>query len=177
MSADIDPRRARELEKLLENEVREGERFVVRADARGVEVTPHQEERDGFFREHPDLHGELLSVNEVVSNAGTTYLFLVLAAVLSLCLTVANAWIDDLFGIDVHRLLGFWFYALVVVTGFFVFVRGVEYLERRAFLKRRRSLVDAAGTARLTRNRLLALIEGDRALNDVAERLKRHNDW
>lgn len=170
---DRTARIAAALEGILET----GDAFLVRRAADRIEVTrPEPEEPPPLDKAHPELYGHLLQVSEELSDAGSSLVWIGLAAVAGICLAIHMQWLDSVLGIDAQRLRSFWVYGFAMVVGLLSFGSLSGVMERRVYAQRRAGLMASIRQAGFTPRTLLARIEKDEDLDDVATKLKTDAD-
>lgn len=123
--------------------------------------------------EHPQLYGKLLEVDAALKDAGG---MLVIVYLLLLIVTYCGLWfewykrIPQLAGVDLGSV---WVYALVFVVIGGVWIAHFQVVQRLCYEQYRHELMQFATNAKLTKYQLMAEIEQDAAVRDVAEALKR----
>lgn len=123
-------------------------------------------------QDHPELYGRLLIANEKVENVGTLSIWLMLAFVLGACVTIQMAWIDTVLGVPVQRLQGWGVYALIAVVSFVIYCIYTHFAEKAAFRNVRQPIIQYLNSYNLSVPWLIAQIENDSSVSDVAEQLK-----
>ena len=168
-----DPQRAAQISAALEGTLEEGEEFLIRRTADGIEVVrPDENEEKSLGDSQPELYGHLLEVNEQLSGAGSSVILAGMLAVVVLCLAVHMQWMDNLTGIDTSPFRSFWVYGVAVLAAFGFLIWVINRMEARVFARHRDHLYASIRAAGLTRRTLLARIEDDERVKDVAEKLK-----
>jgi hypothetical protein len=122
---------------------------------------------------HPELYGKLLEVNAALQDAGGALVFVYLILLLGIYCGLWFEWykrIPLLAGIDLGNV---WIYALVFVLVFGAWIGHFQLLQWHCYRQSRQEIIDFADRAKVTRYQLLAEIEKDSAVRDVAEALKR----
>jgi len=162
--------RTGEVQDALSDVLENGDRFVVsKHDGTiAVVVAPSK-----LKEEQPQLYGTLLSLNQALVDAGglLTIFFLVGAAGISVALHVHL--LDTLIGPRAEDLRSVWLYLFLLVAAFVVGGQIATMIERSTFNNAREEVLAEIENAKLERMTVLTLIEGDPALSNVAEHLRR----
>ena len=157
----------------LDGVLQDGDEFFVRRRGDRVDVTVPGGEGSSLLADaHPELHGHLLDVNEVLANTGGNLIIFGMLASLALCVAIHMEWIGSVLGIDARHLRSFWVYGLIMVAAFFVCVLIISMMEWLKYRGRRGELLAHIRRAGLTRRSVVAEIQGDPSLKDVAAKLK-----
>ena len=157
----------------LEGILEPGEEFLVRRINDRIEVIPRQEAEENAVREsHPELYGHLLEVNEQISNAGSGTIWVGMLLVASFCVAVHMQWLDRLIGIDTSLFRSLWVYGVVVLAGFVLMLWLINRMEARVYAYHREHLLGSISETGLTRRTLLAQVQDDKNVENVAEKLK-----
>ena len=122
---------------------------------------------------HPELYGRLLIANERIENAGTVVIWLMIALVIGVCATIHMAWVPAIFGIPVARLQSWIVYLLIAVGVFVVYCFYSTLAEKRAYQAVRQPVYEYLQKHHLTVPWLIAQINGDDSVDDIAEQLRK----
>lgn len=173
MTAEEQADREQEIADALAGLLDDGERWVVACRNGRIDVRPAEAASlKPFSEEQPDLYGYLLSVNEVLSDAGTSFVVTSMFVAAAVCLAIHMEWIDTLLRIEIERLQSVWVYSFALAATFFGSGHVALWIEAMAYRRHRGDLLLAIRQSGFTLNRLLARIAGDEELGKVAERLK-----
>lgn len=154
--------------------VRPGEAWVIRRNKGELEV--EEEGRSALASTHPELHGRLLQANEGIKSAGGWMLIFGTLAVAAGCLAIHLNWLDSILGAKAESLRSFWLYGFAIVASFFVLAWITDRMESMVYRRFRSSIINALPAARITPHQLISLIEGDAALSNVAQYLKKDSE-
>jgi hypothetical protein len=149
----------------------EGEEFHVRRSGSQVEVT---EARVSSCREyHPQLYGQMLSLNAQIDRAGGNLFTFGMIAAAACCLGLYLEWWDEWLDLDfLWRFRNGWTYAFLLVAAFLILSRVTIGLEKWTYQRGREHLLTTMHNEGLNRDVLLALTHGDKELAKVARYLK-----
>jgi hypothetical protein len=159
------------VKEALADVLHEGERFVVSRSKGDVEV------RDAGSRLKEDnarLYGHMLGLNQTLSEAGTNVLLWGIIVGCGLAIGLHVQAFTAVLGDHEVMLRSGWVYGFIVVAVTMASFSVTTRLERAAYERNRDALMEEIASANLDRPTLLTLIEGDSALSNVAEQLKRH---
>lgn len=162
--------RAEVVKKALDGVLQDGERWVVSRTKGEVEV------RDAASRlkeENPRLYGVLLTHEQAIAEAGGMLFFGALLGAIGVSIALHVRLLDGPLGDHAAQLRSGWVYAFLIIVAVIGSLRLCGHFERQAYARRRDELLDEIGQAGLDRPTLLTLLEGDSALSNVAEHLKR----
>lgn len=128
---------------------------------------------DAFQWRHPNLYGKLLETNQAMEDATVRWLLVYLLVVLPG--GYATLWFDA------HRMLfgpqigpaGFGSFAILTVATIFVMVMHIGLVRRGRYYRHRDELLELVKKSGLGRYQLLAILQADRVVADVATALKR----
>lgn len=151
-----------------------GTRCTVRETPEGLEFTVSKADMP-LAEEHPELYGTLLSMNEQIER-GAALLLLTLALLAGVSLAVGKGLVDRVGPFEVEDLQGWQFYVPLWLLGLGVWGWIDNRIEQMRYTARRSELADLAARAKVSRSRLLARIEGDDAVDDVAKYIKLDRD-
>jgi hypothetical protein len=127
---------------------------------------------------HPRLYGRLLSLSTQLDEAGAGYSRLPTLLGLTFCVGLHLHWWDDWLGpiLPVERLDHWLFFVLV----FYVIFQGLGILngalQRGIYRRGREELFALMSEAKLDRDSLLSMIEGDAAVSRAGHHLKLDNE-
>jgi hypothetical protein len=119
-----------------------------------------------------DLYGLLLVVDERVGDVGTASIWFVALGALALCVALHMQWLSGLLGEDVEKLRGIWVYILIGVAAFVFYSAVTAARERRVYARFRDEISEAMERNDFDKYTLIAEIQDDPALKQVAELLK-----
>jgi hypothetical protein len=126
---------------------------------------------------HPRLYGRLLSISAQLDNAGAGYSRLPTLVGLAFCVGLHLRWWDDWLGNVLVERLDHWLFFILV---FYVIFQGLSIvnnaLQRGIYRRGREELFTLMSEAKLDRDSLLAMIEGDPAVNRAGHHLKLDNE-
>ncbi len=165
-----DHSRQEQIADAVDQFIKPGEAWVIRKEEAGTDVT--LEGRSALATTHPELYGRLLQVSEQLSNAGGSLCIWGPLLVLLLCLGLHLNWFDAALGPFVDKLRNIWLYLLAATISFFLFGSLATFWERLAYRQYREAILRALDDANLPPHRLIALIEGDKSLDNLADQLK-----
>jgi len=168
----VQDERATEIAEALEGLLEDGDEWVVSCDEDEIDVRAADEIDEGLDETHPELYGHLLEVSKELSNAGINFVWVGVLAMGGVCLAIHMNWIDGLFGIKAEWLQGFWVYLFLLVAAFMVMGYLATQVESLVYARRRKELGESFRRSGMTRWHLLARIEDDPGVEEVAERLK-----
>ncbi len=123
-------------------------------------------------QDHPELYGRLLIANEKIENVGTLAVWLMLALVLGICVTIHMGWVAIVFGIPVEQLQGWGVYILIAVVCFVIYSVYTHFAEKAAYRSLRQPVMHYLNQHNLTVPWLVARTENDSSVNDISEQLK-----
>jgi hypothetical protein len=170
-TADDQDQRLDEVARVVKDYLREGEALLVQCqdDDILVEPAPHTK----FQRDHPRLHGRLLSLNEQMEiGCAVSIGLLVLGGVF--CLGLHVGWWDDVIPPNViEKLRTWWFYAPLFVVLFFVGDAWSTWREKRVYRRGRPELMLLLRNEGFDRDTLVSAIQGVEDFERVAKQLKR----
>lgn len=173
MSQTLEEKRIAELTERIEDFLCEGEEFLIRRQDGETEIISGPEVNP-VRRNHEELYGFLLSLNQQLAEAGHLLRWIVRLVFLSLVLGLDLDWFSG-FGlpIDFAKLQSWWVYALILLFGFAVNSLIKELAQHQIYAGRRSDLLRLLNDSGLPKYRLLTQIEGDSALSEVSHMLKR----
>ena len=170
-----DDDRKTQIVKAVDHLIQPGETWVMKkGEENGIEVL-----RDGtssLESTHPELYGRLLKVSEQLSNAGGGMCIWGPLLVLVFCLGLHLNWFDGVLGGAADKLRSVWFYILAAIVSFFAFGSLARTWERLKYRQYRDAVLRASEDEQITPHRLIANIEGDEALENLADQLKADSD-
>lgn len=114
----------------------------------------------------------MLQINEGISNAGGWFVVGGLIVVLGACLAVHMGWLDEVIGAGVAKVRSIWVYGFAVFVSVVLLGGLATGWERVVYSRHRYALLSAIEDAKLTPHRVLAEIENDEGLHDLADRMK-----
>lgn len=173
MSQTLEEKRVAELTERIDDFLCEGEEFLIRCQEGQTEVIPGPEVSP-VRRNHEELYGFLLSLNQQLAEAARLSRWVVRLAFLSLILGLHLDWFSSLaLPIDFTKLQNWWVYGLVFLFGFAVNSLIKELAQHHIYANRRADLMRLLRESGLPKYRLLTQIEGDSALSEISHMLKR----
>lgn len=173
MSQTLEEKRIAELTERVEDFLCEGEEFVIRCQDEEIEVLPAQQ-ASPVRRNHEELYGFLLSLNQQLSDAAQIPRWVVRFLVLGMILALELDWFAGLaVPIDFAKLQSWWVYGLLLLFGFAINSLLKEWRQHRIYAGRRSEFLHVLGQIGLAKYRLLTQIENDPALEEVSQMLKR----
>lgn len=124
------------------------------------------------LEDNKELYGRLLAANQRLDGQGnlSIWLLILLAALLSVGLHLQ--WLDALSGYDLGALRNGYVYGLIWLIAFILFGIFKELGEKIAYARIKRELVPLMRRSGYTQYTLLAEMEEDPALKEIAERIK-----
>ena len=128
---------------------------------------------DAFQRRNPSLYGKLLETNQAMEDSTVRWLLVYLLVVLPG--GYATLWFDwhrVLLGLQIAP-ADFASFALLTVAAVFIMVMHIGMLRRRRYHRHRDELLELVTKCGVGRYQLLAILQTDRAVADVATALKR----
>ncbi|MDJ0974429.1 MAG: hypothetical protein QNJ98_08230 [Planctomycetota bacterium] len=162
--------RIQELRNALRDHLSPGESFRAYWQDDELRVVPDEGDA-GLVYEDKAFYGMLLTINERVSNAGTTLALFGLGLSAFVILSIAFNWFPDLTG-GLDDLRAWWFYVMAGLAGLVFTGWLTGFRERAAFRETERDLEDGLDRLGLTRYALLAIINDDEELSSLVEMLK-----
>jgi hypothetical protein len=173
MSQTLEEKRIAELTERIEDFLCEGEEYLIRCQEGQTEVIPGPEVNP-IRRNHEELYGFLLSLNQQLAEAASLPRWIVRLLFLSLILGLHLDWFSGLaLPIDLARLQSWWVYALIFLFGFAVNSLIKELSQHHIYASRRSDLLRLLNESGMPKYRLLTQIEGDSALSEASLMLKR----
>lgn len=173
MSQTLEEKRIAELTGRLEDFLCEGEEFLIRCLEGQTEIIPGPEVSP-VRRNHEELYGFLLSLNQQLGDAARLFRWIVRLLFLSLILGLHLDWFSGFaLPINLAKLQSWWVYALIFLFGYAINSLIKELAQHYIYASRRSELLRLLNESGLPKYRLLTQIEGDSALSDVAHMLKR----
>jgi hypothetical protein len=165
--------RAERIAAALQDILVEREKLVVCKVAGRVVVTEADEGvSPSMSQSHPELFGHLLEIGEELARAGRALALPVFLVAVILCAAIQMKWHDRVFGIETEQLQGFWVYILIAMVAWWVHSMIVRVRVSMVYRRRRDELLAAIRQAGLSRRYVLAGIEGNANLLQLAKRLK-----
>jgi hypothetical protein len=158
------------LKKALADVLVDGDRFVVSRTKGEVEV---QDAASRLKQDNPRLYGVLLTHEQAIAESGGMIFFGAILGSIGLCVALHTHLLDTVLGAREADLRSGWVYAFLIVATVIGSLRITGWFERRTYDQRREELLEEIGGAGLDRPTLLAIIDGDSSLSNVAEHLKR----
>ncbi len=125
-----------------------------------------------FFREHEELYGLLLMVDQKLENAGDGLVAVFIPGTLGLCVAIHLEWFPDFLGLPVAKFQSFWFFLLLGILALTIIGAGTNSQKQMIYRRFRPEILDYLATHQISGYQLIARIEGQAALSDVAEILK-----
>lgn len=166
-----DEHRSTQIAQAVDRLVEPGEAWIVRKKkANGIEVLP--ENTSPLAATNPELYGRLLQINEQLSNAGGSLCIWMPIGTLILCLGLHLGWFDGLFEDTLEKIKSVWFYAIAIVVSFFLSAGLAQAQERGRYHRYRSVLLQAIEKSQISPHQLITQIEGDEALDNLADQLK-----
>lgn len=173
MSETLEEKRIAELTERIEDFLCEGEEFVIRCQEDEIEVLPAQQ-ASLVRRNHEELYGLLLSLNQQLGEAALIPRWIVRFLVYATILAVHLDWFTGLnIPVNFSKLQSWWFYGLLFLIGFAVNTLLKEWRQHRIYAHRRPEFLNVLQQSGLAKYRLLTQIEDDAALEEVSQMLKR----
>ncbi len=167
----VDGDRTGQIVRAVEHLIQPGEAWTVRKDQEArIEVV--RDTKSTLSSTNPELYGRLLNVSERLSNAGGSLCIWGPIGVLVLCLGLHLNWFEGVLGDAADRFRSIWFYILAAFVSFFAFGGIARYWERFKYGQFRDAVLRALDEAKISPHRLIADIEGDGALEHLADQLK-----
>ncbi len=137
----------------------------------------NENETTGFKNTHKDLYGMLLLVNQRLCNAGSALLIWILVvAVLALCVSIHMRWFDSIFGVPVEQVRGFGVYTLIVVVSFTLVGVLTTYREKIIYSSAKPAILENLRENDISVECLLADIVDDKKLSEIREKLMDDKD-
>ena len=158
----------------LEEVVWPGETWTIRRVGAKFEV--EEGDRSSLADSQPELYGRLLQINEKLSEAGGSLIIVAMIATLAACIGIHLHWLEQLVGPKIDAVRSFWFYGFALVAAFFGSLYSAKAWEGVVYRRLRDNLLRAISDAGLTPHKVLVQIEGDDALDDLADQLKTDPD-
>jgi len=163
--------RAKEIAGAMEHLLKPGDAWIVRrSEENGIEAVP--EGRSKLASTNPELYGRLLTISEQLSSAGGALCIWGPVLVLVLCLGLHLNWFENVLGGNAEKFRSIWLYGLAFVIAFFLFGGIAKVWERMKYKQYRDGVLSALDQAKVTPHRLIADIEGDEALEHLADQMK-----
>jgi hypothetical protein len=173
MSQTLEEKRIAELTERIEDFLCEGEEFLIRCQEGETEVIPGPEVSP-VRRNHEELYGFLLSLNQQLADAAMLPRWIVRLTLFSLILGLHLDWFSGLaLPIDFSKLQSWWAYGLIFLFGLAVNSLIKEAAQHAIYARRRGELLRLLGESGLPKYRLMTQIEGDQALADASHMLKK----
>ena len=173
MSQTLEEKRIAELTERVDGFLCEGESFLIRRQDDELEVVP-AESVNPIRRNHEDLYGLLLSLNQELADAALIPRWLVRLSVLAAIVALELEWFSELnLAIDLGKLKSWWVYGLFAVLGFAVNSLVKEWRQHQIYARRRDELISHLNETGLGKYRLLTNIEGEANLSDISYMLKK----
>jgi hypothetical protein len=173
MSQTLEEKRIAELTERIEDFLCEGEEFLIRCQDGQTEVLAGPE-INPVRRNHEELYGFLLSLNQQLSEAANLPRWIVRILFLGLILGLHQDWFSGLpWPIDFAKLQSWWVYGLVFLLGFAINSLIQEWAQHRIYAHRRSEFSRLLNESGLPKYRLLTQIEGDPSLPAVSQMLKK----
>lgn len=162
--------RIREVEELLRGHLYPDEAFRVVWESGELTVVPGEGE-EARLPDDPDFHGQLLSLNERISDAGSLLALFGLGGTLFVILAIAFDAFPNVTGsLDILR--AWWFYVVAAVAGLALTTSLTSLRERAVFRRAASELDDGLERHGLSRYALLSIINDDDDLSSLVEMLK-----
>jgi hypothetical protein len=173
MSETLEEKRISELTERIEDFLCEGESFLIRCQDDELEVLPAQQ-ANPVRRNHEELYGLLLSLNQQLADAALIPRWVVRLSVLTLILALHLNWFSgwDL-PIDLGKLQSLWVYGLMALLGHAVNSLITEWRQHQIYAGRRGELLAHLNEIGLGKYRLLTQIEGEALLSEVSHLVKK----
>ncbi len=173
MSQTLEEKRIAELTEMVEDFLCEGEAFLVRCEEDQIEVVPAQH-ANPIRRNHEELYGLMLSLNQQLAQAATLPRWGVRLFVFASILALHLEWFSGLgLPINFAKLQSGWVYGLLFAFGFATNSLIKEWTQHGIYARRRSELQQYITEAGLPKYRVLTEIEGDASLSNVASMLKK----
>jgi hypothetical protein len=132
--------------------------------------------REGTYSElkgeHEELYGLLLHSNRQIDDAGDSIMIIFLIVTFGAGLALHMEWLDEFFGADLERLRSWVVYVVGAVVSTLLAGWGIGFLQKRAYRRLREPILYYLETHGISPLTLIAKLEGDDALDDVAEQLQ-----
>jgi hypothetical protein len=173
--SDKDHAQKNDIAKAVEHLVKPGESWIVRK-GEDAEVEVSRETTSSLATTHPDLYGRLLKISEQLSSAGGSFIIWGILAVVVMCVGLHLHWFDSLLGEFVENIRSIWFYLVATVVAFLASVELAQLKERGMYRRCRESILQDVKAAGISPHGLITLVEGDDALSDLADHLKKDKD-
>ncbi len=173
MSQTLEEKRISELTERIENFLCEGEAFLIRFQEDELEVLP-AEQASPIRRNHEELYGLLLSINQQLAEAALIPRWVVRLLVLTWILALHLEWFSGLpVPFDISKLQSGWVYALIAVFGFAVNSLFKEWRQHRIYADRRGELLTQIAETGLSKYRVVTHLQDDGELSDISHMLKK----
>ncbi len=173
ISQTLEEKRIAELTERIDDFLCEGEEFLIRCQDDQIEVIPAQQ-TSPVRRNHGELYGFMLSLNQQLSEAAVIPRWIVRFLVLVLILGLHLQWFTGLpLPIDVAKLQSWWVYGLILLFGYAVNSLIHELRQHQIYNRRRGELFHILEASGLVKYRLLTQIDGDPSLVEFSSMLKR----
>lgn len=165
--------RARHVAAALDGILEPGDEYLVRRIGDQIEVVRAEDKGAGSLAAtYPELYGRLLQLNQELDSAGNGLIGILLVGVIGLCVATHMQWLDRWLQIDLQSLRSFWVYGAALVGA--LLLGGYLAIVKQWYLYRRRRypLLECIHSAGFFRRTLLARIEKDKSLKEVAGQLR-----
>jgi hypothetical protein len=139
----------------------------------GDKESSYQEEVSSELKEeHQELYGMLLHANRQIDDAGDFLTIAMLIASVAAGLAVHMEWFDNALGVNLERLRHIVVYIVFGIIDLLAVGYSINFLQRGAYKKLRPQILNQIEIDGISPYKLIARIEGDDALKNVAEQLQ-----
>jgi hypothetical protein len=122
---------------------------------------------------HPELYGKLLEVDKAIQDVAAPLLFVYLILLLAFYCSLWFEWYKSIPALAELNVETWLVYILVFVVVAGIWLAHAAFVQRRCYQRHREEILDLIHAAGISRYRLLAALEGDKAVRDVSDALKR----
>ena len=128
-------------------------------------------------KDHPELYGALLALNERIDRSGERVGWILCCVWVLAVVAIIGEWVPEVFGASIRNLQSFWVYGLLAFLLFATNLRWQGRCKRKAYLAGRDEIELEMARARLKTNRLIELMHGKESLELVAAEIKGDADF
>ncbi len=164
--------RANEIARAVNPLIKPGEAWVVRKSEESTNAMAFPQGTSSLTATNPELYGRLLKVSEQLSEAGGALCIWGPIVVVVCCLGLHLDWFQGVLGEAANKFRSLWLYIVAFIISVFLFGGLARAWERVKYGQYRDEIMRVLDDAKIPPHRLIALIEGDEALDDLADQLK-----